>query len=168
MKLAELNARGQSGAGSGGRPLKGLTFFRHQSFPMKPDETKCLIECAGGCTTLPIPSPTQPLYPGHYGNQPSNGSGDMELSVKHACRRGSMGDQSCAKGIHDISLLPQHAHTIHSTQRPYTSGTLKSKPANGTTRILADAPPTDKSLRAYKVHNLDWLKNTVLRNEVSD
>ena len=32
--------------------FKGLVFFRHESFPMKLEETKTVIECAGGVTTL--------------------------------------------------------------------------------------------------------------------
>jgi hypothetical protein len=32
--------------------FKGLVFFRHETFPMKLEETKTVIECAGGVTTL--------------------------------------------------------------------------------------------------------------------
>jgi hypothetical protein len=32
--------------------FKGLVFFRHESFPMKLEETKTVVECAGGVATL--------------------------------------------------------------------------------------------------------------------
>ena len=49
LDFKTLKARGLSNAATDREGVfKGLVFFRHESFPMKMEETKTVVECAGG------------------------------------------------------------------------------------------------------------------------
>ena len=56
LDFKTIKARGLSSAATDRDGVfKGLVFFRHESFPMKMEETKTVVECAGGTMTRALP-----------------------------------------------------------------------------------------------------------------
>jgi len=97
VRFENLKKRASASEGAAPPVFQGLTFFRHASFAMKADETKSLIECAGG-TVL------------------SNSKG-----------------------------LPAKAIVL--------AGKL---------------PVSDPALKSFTARDMNWIKNCILNNEVSD